>query len=81
MVQKLNKLAIGYSAAIISATFILLLGIAGNIGVYEEAAFQMMELHIFFNLSPLGILAGMAEEGAWSFIAGYLFAFLYNKFA
>lgn len=81
MVQKLNAKALGYTLAIIAALYMLLIGIGGNIGIYPGAAEAMMEMHLFFTLSIGGIIAGMIEAAVWSFIAGWLIAVFYNKFA
>ena len=77
---ELNELAIGYAAAIIAAAGMLLLGIGGNIGFYSGAAQQMQIWHMFFSLSIAGIITGIIEAAIMSFIAGYAFAWIYNKF-
>jgi len=78
--QKLNALALGYAAAILSAVCMLLLGILGNLGIYMSAVEAMMQMHLFFSLSIGGIIAGILEAAIWSFVVGYLFAWIYNKF-
>ncbi len=78
---KLNSLALGYTAAILAAIVMFLLGILGNIGVYTSAVEAMQQWHVFFSLSFGGIIAGMAEGAAASFILVYLFALIYNKLA
>lgn len=80
MAQKLNELALGYSLAIISAAGMFLLGVLGNLGIYTTAVNMMQQWHMFFSLSFLGIIAGMIEAAIWSFIAGWLIAWVYNKF-
>ncbi len=81
MAEKLNELALGYAGAIISAAAMLLLGIGGNIGFYAGAAQQMMGMHMFFSLTPLGIISGMIEAAVIGFVFVYAFGWLYNKFA
>lgn len=81
MNQKLNALAIGYTSAILAAAGVLLLGIAGNFGIYTGAAEQMTRWHMFFDLSLIGIVAGTIEAALICFIIGYVFAGLYNKLA
>jgi len=81
MAQKLNELALGYSLAILSVVTMLLLWIAGKIGVYETAVQQMMNWHIFFSLTPSGLIFGAIEAAICSFIGGWLIAKVYNKFA
>lgn len=77
----LNEMAFGYAAAGISATGMLLLGVLGNLGIYMKAVEHMLQWDAFFSLSPLGILAGMAETAVWSFTFAYAFAWLYNRYA
>jgi len=81
MAEKLNQLALGYAAAILSAICMLLLGILGNIGIYTGAVEMMQQWHMFFSLSIGGIIAGIVEAGIIGFIFGYAFGWLYNKFA
>jgi hypothetical protein len=59
----------------------LLLGILANLGIYVSAARQMMKWHMFFSLSPLGIITGMIEAAVLSFVFAYAFAWVYNKLA
>ncbi len=80
MANKLNELALGYAAAIISAACMLLLGIGGNIGIYAGAAEQMMKWHMFFSLSVAGIITGIIEAAVIGLVFGYAFGWVYNKF-
>ena len=77
---ELNALALGYTAALLSAVCMLLLGIFGNLGIYTSAVEQMMKWHLFFDLSILGIITGIIEGAVLSFVSAYVFAWLYNKF-
>ena len=79
MNEKLNSTALGTAAAIVAALSMLILGIFGNIGIYTGAVDMMSQWHMFFNLSPLGILAGMIEAASISFVFLYLFGWIYNK--
>ncbi len=81
MAQKWNELALAYSVAIVSAVAMFLMGIFGYMGVYGGMVGMMMQWHMYFVISPLGILAGMIEAAVWGFIAGYALAYAYNKFA
>lgn len=80
MDQKLNAMAVGYVSAIIAAILMLFLGIAGNFGIYTGAAEQMMQWHLFFDLSVVGIVGGIIGAAFVCFVVGYAFARLYNKF-
>jgi hypothetical protein len=75
---KLNAVALGVAAAIIAALGMLLLGILGNLGIYTGAVRMMEEWHMFFNLTPLGIIGGMIEAAIISFIFVYAFGLAYN---
>ena len=76
--QKLHTLSLGYAGAIISAALMLLLGIFGNLGIYLNVVEMMQEWHIFFSLSPIGILGGIIEAAVISFVFLYAFAAIYN---
>lgn len=78
--QKLDGKALGYSFAIVAAIGMLFTGIAGNFGWYSEFVGVMIQMHEFFSLSIGGIIAGMIEAAFWSFISGWLIAWIYNKF-
>ena len=80
MTDKLNSLAFATSAALVAALSMLLLGIFGNIGVYLGAVEMMSQWHMFFSLTPFGILTGMIEAAVISFTFLYIFGWLYNKF-
>ncbi len=80
MAKELNASALGYAGALVSAAIMLLLGILGNLGVYTSAVEMMQQWHLFFSLSVVGIIAGMAEAAIASFILIYGFGWLYNKF-
>ena len=79
MADKLKELAFGYTAAIISAALMLVVGILANLGLYTGAAEQMQKMHMFFSLSIGGIIAGMVEAAIMSFIVAYAFAAVYNR--
>ncbi len=79
--NKLNSLALGYTGAALSALGMLIMGIVGNLGFYQEAIIDMQNWHLTFSLSPAGILAGMIEAAIFSFIILYVFGLVYNKFA
>jgi len=79
MKNKLNALAFGAAAAIVAALGMLLLGVLGNLGVYTGAVSMMEQWHMFFSLTASGILTGMIEAAAISFVFLYIFAILYNQ--
>ncbi|MDP2666668.1 MAG: DUF5676 family membrane protein [Candidatus Diapherotrites archaeon] len=81
MVTKLNVMALGLAGAGVSALSMLVLGIIGNWGMYGGMAQMMMQSHMFFTLSPIGILFGIIEAGIMGFLFGYVIAFIYNRFA
>ncbi len=77
--EKCNSLVAGYSAAIVSAVLMLLLGIFGNLGIYMSAVEEMQKWHMFFSLSIGGIIAGMLEAAVIGFVIMFSFAWVYNK--
>jgi hypothetical protein len=78
MKTKLNPLALGAAGAVISVVAMLLLSILGNMGYYLGAVEMMIQWHMFFNLSFIGIIAGMIEAAVISFVLLYAFALSYN---
>lgn len=79
MNDKINSLAFGGAAAIVSALIMLIFGIFGKIGIYTNAVEMMIQWHMFFTLTPLGIITGMVEAAVVSFIFIYIFGWIYNK--
>jgi len=77
--ERCNCLAAGYTAAIVSAALMLILGIFGNLGWYMGAVESMQKWHMFFSLSVGGIIAGMIEAAVISFVIVFGFAWVYNK--
>jgi hypothetical protein len=80
MTEKLNSLAVGTSASIVAALSMLILGILGNIGVYQGAVEMASQWHMFFSLTPVGIITGIIEGAIISFVFFYIFGWIYNKF-
>lgn len=80
MYKKLNAVALGYASALLSAICMVVLGILGNLGIYEGAVAMMGEWHLFFSLSVGGIIAGAVEAAIGGFILAYIFAVFYNRF-
>jgi hypothetical protein len=77
--DKLNSLAFGASAALVAGLSMLILGILGNIGVYKGAVEMASQWHMFFSLTPVGILTGIIEGAIVSFAFFYIFGWIYNK--
>jgi hypothetical protein len=79
MNDKLNAFAFGAAAAIVAALGMLILGVLGNLGLYSGAVLMMSQWHMFFSLTPLGILTGMIEAAGITFVFVYIFGLIYNK--
>ncbi|WP_435319147.1 hypothetical protein [Haloarchaeobius sp. TZWSO28] len=77
----LNPTAFGAAAAAISALVMLLLGIAGTVGVYEGAVEMMVTWHMFFEPTVVGTLGGIIEAAIIAFVFTYAFAWVYNVLA
>ena len=76
--NKLHAISLGYAGAIVSAVLMLVLGVFGNLGIFTSAVEAMKSWHIFFSLSPMGIIGGMIEAAVFSFVLLYLFSLTYN---
>lgn len=81
MNTKLDALALGYAAAAVSALAMLVLGVAGKMGMYLGAVEMMRQWHMFFSLSIVGIITGMIEAAIISFVFAYAFGWVYNMCA
>ena len=79
MKEKLNSFAFGTAAAIVAAIGMLVLSVVGIFGIYTGAVEMMMRWHMFYSLTPIGIITGMVEAAVISFIFFYLFAWIYSK--
>ncbi len=79
MNKKIDSLALGYSGAILSSFGMLILWVFGSAGYYTGAVVMMEGWHMFFSLSLLGLVGGIIEAAAWSFIFLYVFGIMYNK--
>ena len=78
--MKLNPLSFGYAGSIIASATMLLLSVGNCMGMYQNAASQMMRWHMFYAPTFGGTITGIIEAAILSFVAGYLFASLYNSF-
>lgn len=79
MNQQLNVSAFASAGAMVAAFSMLLLGVGGNIGIYEGAASMMRDVHMFFTFSFIGIIGGMIEGAIISYFFLYIFALVYNR--
>jgi len=77
--NKLEPIPFASTLAILSSVIMLLLGIAGNFGIYTGMYGMMQQAHMFFDQSVFGIITGMIEAAVISFIIGYTFVWIYNK--
>lgn len=69
---------ISMAAAIWSALFMLVLWLAAQMGFYASAAQSMIGWHMFFDLTPMGLVTGMVEAAVISYVAVYSFVYVYN---
>ena len=76
--DRLSTKRLGLSFGILSALLMLILGVLGNFGIYNGAVEMMISVHYFFNLSFLGIVAGMIEAFVVAGFAGIGIAYFYN---
>lgn len=78
---RLDALALGGAAAIVSAAGMLVLGVLGAVGVYMNGVRMMQEWHLFFEPTAVGTAAGMIEAAAFSFVFVAGLAWIYNELA
>lgn len=64
--QRVVPLAL--AGAIVAAVFMLVLSLLALAGVYEGAAQMMQEWHQFYDLTFVGIIVGMIEAAAITFV-------------
>ena len=74
---RLDPHALGYGLATLKALSVLFVSIFGPI-----SAIQMMD-QMLFSYAPtlVGIIVGTIEAGVWGLVAGWLLAWLYNRFS
>ncbi len=77
--KNLNPESWAKTFAIWSALFMLVLWLLAKMGIYVTAAEMMAQWHVFFNLTFTGLVAGMVEAAALSYIGVYTFVWIYNK--
>ena len=78
MPKKLRVKQLAISFAIWSALFMLVLWLLANVGLYISVAEQMSKWHVFFNLTPAGLIGGMIEAAFVSYLLVYVFVWIYN---
>lgn len=78
---KLDAQPAATALAVWSALVMLLLWVLAKIGLYVSAAEAMASWHMFFDLTFMGLIGGMIEATAISFLGVYLFVFVYNLIA
>ena len=78
MYGKINALALGTASAIVAALSMFILAIFGIFGIYTGAVEMMKQWHMFFSLTPFGIISGMIEAAVISFVFLYIPAWMYN---
>ncbi len=81
MHEKINTVAFGSAAAIIAAFSMLVLSVAGRLGIYTGAVEMSNQWHMFYSLTLFGTITGMVEAAIISFIFFFLFAWVYTKLA
>jgi hypothetical protein len=81
MSNKCDSNALGIAIAALSVLGMLLLSILGLAGYALEAVKMMQAHHIFFDLTLVGVIAGLVEAGIAGYVIGYLIALFYNKAA
>ena len=79
--KTLNAHALGLSAALLAGLCMLVLSLLGLAGIYTGAVTAMQQWHMWYSLTPVGIVLGIVESGVVSYVTGLLFGVFYNRFA
>ncbi len=80
--MQLNSKALGYALALLAAGFWLLaMGLSLLTGVGHTTISTLGGFHPFFSYSWTGLLVIIVEHLIFGYIVGWVFAWLYNKFA
>lgn len=79
--KTLSSKALGLSLATLSALSMLVISLLALGGYYTGAYEAMKAWHVFYDLTAVGILGGIVEAAVFSYIAGWLIGWFYNKFA
>jgi ABC-type nickel/cobalt efflux system permease component RcnA len=74
-----EPMAAGKAVAVMFGAWTAVLWILAKMGFYTGMATTLASCHLFFNLTALGLIIGTAESLVYGFLAGYIFAWLYNK--
>jgi len=77
--MKLDALKLGYAGAIWAALAMFVLSLLASVGIYSEMAIQMSKWHMFYSVTVIGTITGMIEAAIVTFIALYVFGWIYNK--
>jgi len=78
MTKKLESKQLAVTFAVWCALLMVALWLLANVGLYVSAAEQMMKWHMFFDLSPAGLIGGVIEAMVMSVVLVYTFVFVYN---
>ncbi|MDH5596487.1 MAG: hypothetical protein OEY44_00150 [Candidatus Peregrinibacteria bacterium] len=79
--SSLSPKGLGIALAALSGLFMLLISLLGLAGYFQEGIALMQAHHIGYNLTLPGIIIGILEAVIFSYVAGYLFGAIYNKYA
>ncbi len=81
MSWRLDSYALAYTLAILGAAWVLIISVLGLNGYSLGMVETMQKHHFMYSLSASGILVGMAEAALYGLIVGFIFGWIYNKFA
>jgi len=79
--MKLNPQPLALSLAIWSSLLMLILWVLANMGLYASAVDMMLQWHIFFDLTLVGLIGGVIEAAISSYVGMYAFVYIYNAVA
>ncbi len=76
---EIDALSLGGALGVVSALVMVLLGLLGSFGQYEEGVGMMETWHVFFEPTLVGTVAGAVEAFLAVFVFTYLSVSLYNR--
>ena len=76
-----NKRALAWTFSVLFMLDVAIVSIFGAFGKYQGAVALYESFLVLYSTSFVGSVLGIVEMGVYGLIAGYLAAWLYNKFS
>ncbi len=79
--KQLSPHGLGLASAIVSGLGMLVVSILGLSGKAMEVVKLMQAHHIWYDLTGVGIIAGIIEAFIFGYVIAYIFGWIYNRVA